>query len=128
MTSRTSTRPACSICSSTGGWRSRTNARPTRWRGACCGTARRVDPFSRAPMASADHDSRARQRQAAKQKEYHMRFVSMLFVIALVPLTLSAGEKTPSKVDYAEFSKLVHLIVVKSLPKQLEDTSGWGQT
>ena len=58
-----------------------------------------------------------------------MRFASMLIALVLfVPLTLPAGEKTPGKSDYAEFSKLVHFIVVRSLPKQIEDPSGWGQT
>ena len=57
-----------------------------------------------------------------------MRAFSLIAVLALIPLSLAAQEKTPPKADYAEFSKLVHQMVVKSLPKQFEDTSGWGQT
>jgi hypothetical protein len=47
-------------------------------------------------------------------------------VLAFLPWSVFAGEKTP-KQDYAEFSRLVHKIAVKQLPKQFEDNSGWGQ-
>src|SRR5438067_7323828 len=57
-----------------------------------------------------------------------MRTAFLIVILVFVPSALSAGEKTPTKIDYAEFSKLVHHIVVKSLPKQFADTSGWGQT
>lgn len=57
-----------------------------------------------------------------------MRYASCLIaVLACLPLGLSAGEKEPRQ-DYAEFSRLVHKAVVSRLPKQFEDTSGWGQT
>jgi hypothetical protein len=36
--------------------------------------------------------------------------------------------RRPEEKDYAEFSKLIHQVVVKQLPKVFEDSSGWGQT
>lgn len=44
--------------------------------------------------------------------------------------TLAAASvfgQTPAKDDYAQFSKLIHRVVVKHLPKEFEDASGWGQ-
>ena len=54
------------------------------------------------------------------------RIGGLMAILALLPLTSIAGEPQPRR-DYAEFSRLVHKIVVKQLPKQFEDTSGWGQ-
>jgi hypothetical protein len=39
---------------------------------------------------------------------------------------LTAGQPETKK-EYAEFSKLAHAVVVKQLPKQIEEASGWGQ-
>jgi hypothetical protein len=56
-----------------------------------------------------------------------MRTISAcIAVLAILPASF-AGEKTQTKDDYVEFSKVVHKIVVKQLPKEVEDTSGWGQ-
>jgi hypothetical protein len=56
-----------------------------------------------------------------------MRLASGLIgILATLPFSVSAGEKLPRR-DYGEFSRLVHTIVVKQLPKQFEDASGWGQ-
>ena len=52
--------------------------------------------------------------------------LAMIGILALLPFGGSAGEKQP-KQEYAEFSRLAHAIAVKQLPKQFEDTSGWGQ-
>ena len=40
------------------------------------------------------------------------------------PLTES---KTEIQKDYADFSRMIHKMVVKELPKEFEDKSGWGQ-
>jgi hypothetical protein len=72
-----------------------------------------------------------------------MRFTAALIAgfIAL-PFSVSAQDKAaqdkpaqekpapekPAKQDYKDFSRLVHSIVVKELPKEIEDTSGWGGT
>jgi hypothetical protein len=50
----------------------------------------------------------------------------LIGILAILPFSASAGEKQPMR-DYADFSRLVHKIVVKQLPKQFEDVSGWGQ-
>jgi hypothetical protein len=56
-----------------------------------------------------------------------MRRTALLIgVLTLIPLSLSAGEPQ-SKQDYAEFSRLLHTVVVSQLPKQFEDNSGWDQ-
>ena len=55
------------------------------------------------------------------------RIGGLIGMLAVLPLSLSAGEPRP-KNEYAEFSRLIHSIVVKQLPKQFEDASGWGQT
>jgi hypothetical protein len=56
-----------------------------------------------------------------------MRHLSGLIgILAILPLSLSAGEPPP-KQDYADFSRLVQKLVVKQLPKQFEDNSGWGE-
>lgn len=38
------------------------------------------------------------------------------------------GQEKQTPKDYTEFSRLVHAIVVKQLPKDLEEASGWGGT
>lgn len=48
--------------------------------------------------------------------------------LIFLPLVAAAGEKTPLKQEYAEFSRLIHSIVVKQMPKEIEDTASWGQT
>ena len=53
------------------------------------------------------------------------RFITLLAVVAFVPFTAMGQDKRP-KSEYAEFSKLVHSVVVKQLPKEFEDASGWG--
>jgi hypothetical protein len=54
------------------------------------------------------------------------RIGGLIGIVAFLPFGLSAGEPK-SKSEYAEFSRLIHSIVVKQLPKQFEDASGWGQ-
>jgi hypothetical protein len=57
-----------------------------------------------------------------------MRYAGFLIgLLALVPLGLEAGEKE-SRPDYADFSRLLHVMVVRQLPKEFEESSGWGQT
>lgn len=57
-----------------------------------------------------------------------MRHASGLIgILALLPLGSSAGEKKPEPQDYTQFSRLVHSVVVKQLPKEFVDTSGWNQ-
>lgn len=43
---------------------------------------------------------------------------------------LSLGQNAPSdqKADLVQLSKMVHSILVKEVPKQVTDASGWGQT
>jgi len=53
-------------------------------------------------------------------------FGALIGLAAFVPFHLSAQESKPNP-EYVEFSKLVHGIVVKQMPKQFEDASGWGQ-
>jgi hypothetical protein len=56
-----------------------------------------------------------------------MRAIAALLAMsALVPCNLQAGETRP-KPDYVEFSRLIHSIAVKQLPKQFEDDSAWGK-
>jgi ribosome maturation factor RimP len=60
-----------------------------------------------------------------------MRSLSALpGILALLPLSLAAQAPTQPKVpkdEYVEFSKLIHKVVVKQLPREFEDNSGWGQ-
>ena len=50
----------------------------------------------------------------------------LIGLAALLPFHVFAQESKLNP-EYPEFSKLVHGIVVKQLPKQFEDASGWGQ-
>ena len=54
------------------------------------------------------------------------RLFTSIALLAFVSLTVAAGEPQPMQ-EYGAFSRLVHKIVVKQLPKQFEDNSGWGQ-
>ncbi|MBI2808774.1 MAG: hypothetical protein HYX68_27615 [Planctomycetes bacterium] len=58
-----------------------------------------------------------------------MRSVGGLLVLLIaLPIGLTAQEKKPKpRQEYAEFSKLIHAIAVKQMPKEVEDKSGWGQ-
>jgi hypothetical protein len=50
------------------------------------------------------------------------------FVVTLVLLSpLSAQTEDAKQRDYTEFSKMIHKMVIKDLPKEIEDKSGWGQ-
>jgi hypothetical protein len=51
----------------------------------------------------------------------------LLTIIALFPLSLAAQTPAQPKEEYAAFSKIIHKVVVKQLPKEFEDNSGWGQ-
>ncbi len=54
---------------------------------------------------------------------------SMIGLIGIfVVLPVSVAQEKQEKQDYKEFSRLVHAIVVKQIPKEFEDTSGWGGT
>ena len=58
-----------------------------------------------------------------------MRRAGIVIGILALPLSLLAQEKQQPNQDYAAFSKMVHSMVVKRLPKEgFEDTSGWGLT
>jgi hypothetical protein len=55
---------------------------------------------------------------------------ALLAMVAFLPLSLAAQTPAQPKVpkdEYAEFSKLIHKVAVKQLPKEFEDASGWGQ-
>ncbi|HZZ81585.1 MAG TPA: hypothetical protein VFE62_23990 [Gemmataceae bacterium] len=57
-----------------------------------------------------------------------MRMISRsLLLLAAVPCFAAAQPAPKAKDDYAQFSKVIHKVVVKQLPKEFEDTSGWGQ-
>ncbi len=53
--------------------------------------------------------------------------IGLIALVALLPLNGSAQDKQ-AKPEYKEFSRLVHAIVVKQLPKEFVDESGWGGT
>jgi hypothetical protein len=53
--------------------------------------------------------------------------IIMTIFCAILPFTISAGEKKENPQEYAEFSRLIHSAVVKQLPKEFEDSSGWNQ-
>ncbi|MSQ93893.1 MAG: hypothetical protein EXR98_04970 [Gemmataceae bacterium] len=54
------------------------------------------------------------------------RITGLIALLTILPLSLPAQEAKP-KQDYTEFSKLLHSMLVKQLPKKVEDNSGWGQ-
>ncbi len=56
-----------------------------------------------------------------------MRSLLCLIVSMLLASSAFAGDG-PTKADYTEFSRLIQRIVVKQLPKEFEDRSGWGAT
>src|ERR1700730_13227743 len=58
-----------------------------------------------------------------------MRSAAILtLTLALLSSTAGADDPKPNpQKDYADFSKLIHRMVVKELPKEFEDRSGWGQ-
>jgi hypothetical protein len=63
-----------------------------------------------------------------------MRTMLLSTALALVVVPAGAGDPGtggPSaadpKRDYADFSRLIHKMVVRDLPKEFEDKSGWGQ-
>lgn len=53
--------------------------------------------------------------------------VSLVLTVAGV-CSAADDNTTDSKKDYAEFSKLLHKMVAKDLPRVYEDNSGWGRT
>lgn len=57
-----------------------------------------------------------------------MRPISaMLGIISIIPLSLAAQTPAQPKEEYAAFSKIIHRVVVKQLPKEFADNTGWGQ-
>jgi hypothetical protein len=60
-----------------------------------------------------------------------MRFTLCTSILTLFACIVPAGAdevKLPApKQDYADFSRLIHKMVVKQLPKEFEDHSAWGQ-
>jgi hypothetical protein len=56
-----------------------------------------------------------------------MRIAASLASLTIFALAISAQPPERPKNEYAQFSKLIHKTVVKQLPKEFEDTSGWGQ-
>ncbi len=56
-----------------------------------------------------------------------MRSLSCLLAILAIPFSVAAQTPSDSKDEYAKFSKLIHKVVVKQLPKEFEDATGWGQ-
>jgi hypothetical protein len=55
------------------------------------------------------------------------RAIGLICILATLPLTLSAQD-TERKQDFDAFSRLIHKTVVKELPKEFKDDSGWGKT
>lgn len=53
--------------------------------------------------------------------------LSGLLLCALAPAWADDEPKANAQKDYADFSRLIHKMVIKELPKELEDRSGWGQ-
>lgn len=54
---------------------------------------------------------------------------TILALLLVIPLTAGEPSKTtPSKKDYAEFSKFVHKVVTRQADKELEHRDGWGAT
>lgn len=51
-----------------------------------------------------------------------------LIALAAFAALVSVGDAQDKNADYKEFSRLVHAAVVKRVPKEIEDTSGWGST
>jgi len=59
-----------------------------------------------------------------------MRTFLLGTVLICLATTVGAGDPTAAQVqkkDYADFSRLIQKIVVKELPKEFVDRSGWGQ-
>jgi hypothetical protein len=54
--------------------------------------------------------------------------IGLIGILAILPLNISAQDNQPKKTEYKEFSRLVHAITVKQLPKEFVDDSGWGGT
>ena len=52
---------------------------------------------------------------------------TLTLVLCVVPVGADEAKPAGSEQDYADFSRLLHRIVVKQLPKEFEDRSGWGQ-
>jgi hypothetical protein len=55
------------------------------------------------------------------------RTIGVIGILAILPVALSAQEPE-TKQDFQAFSRLIHKTVVRELPKEFKDESGWGQT
>lgn len=55
------------------------------------------------------------------------RVIGSIAIFAGLPFALSAQD-AETRPDFAAFSKLIHKTVVKELPKEFTDDTGWGQT
>ena len=53
-------------------------------------------------------------------------FAAVFAVLTLLPFA-DATDKNQPQQEYTEFSRLLHAIAVKQLPKQFEDNTGWGK-
>jgi hypothetical protein len=57
-----------------------------------------------------------------------MRAAAILLALVMFGHGAGADEPKPDPAKtYADFSRLIHRMVVKELPKEFEDNSGWGQ-
>ncbi len=57
-----------------------------------------------------------------------MRNTLLISTLILLPTLIRADDPpAEAKKDYADFSRLIHKMVVKELPKEFEDKSSWGQ-
>jgi hypothetical protein len=63
---------------------------------------------------------------------YMARLLGSTVLFAALFSVTAAGDnksdKSPTKPDYAEFSKVLQKLIASKIPKMYEDTSGWGQT
>ncbi|MCI0378359.1 MAG: hypothetical protein L0215_12190 [Gemmataceae bacterium] len=50
------------------------------------------------------------------------------FALAQDPLKSGSKPRPAENRDYSEFAKIIHAMVVKEIPKEYEDLSGWGLT
>ncbi len=58
-----------------------------------------------------------------------IRILATSIIVFMALAVVHADDPSPeAKRDYTEFSKMIQKMVIKDLPKEIEDKSGWGQT
>jgi hypothetical protein len=56
-----------------------------------------------------------------------LSLISPALILFAIPVAADDPKAPEAKRDYGDFSRLIHRMVVKQLPKEFEDKSGWGQ-